>query len=284
MDEMRPQRDLRSKQERDRRSDPPPGEPALDPQLPGAPVEDPPRWWGNHLSEVRWQLEMYRMLVDPVFRGQGVPRGDGRPVLLMPGFGAGDYTLFVMGDWLRRLGYAPSFAGFLTNTDCSNRALERVEQSVTRLNERHGRRVALIGHSRGGHFARAMASRHPDQVSHAISMGANLRGMRGISAPTQGALWLTRAVQRRIGRAEGPGCLTDACTCDFARDFGRPFPEHRVKLTSIYSKGDGVVRWEGCIVPYGDNVEITGSHVGLAFNRKAYREIGRALAEPALAS
>ena len=248
----------------------------------GALREHPPRWWGNHPAELRWQLELYRLLVDPVFRGQGVPRGDGRPVLLLPGLGAGDYTLAVIGSWLGRIGYAAGTAGFVTNTDCSNRALERIERRVSALNERHGRRVALIGHSRGGHLARAMACRGPDQVSHVIALAANLQQMLGISAPTQGAVALARALQRRLGRAQRPGCLTEACTCDFTRDFNSPFPDNRVRLTSIYSKEDGVVRWEGCLVPYADCVEVTGSHVGLIFNRKVYRAVGRALAAPEL--
>jgi len=54
------------------------------------------------------------------------------------------------------------------------------------------------------------------------------------------------------------------------------FPED-VPLTSIYSRGDGVVWWEACTVPYARNVEVTGSHVGLAFNRKAYRAVAEAL-------
>jgi triacylglycerol lipase len=240
------------------------------------------RWWGNHPAELRWQLELYRLLVDPVFRGHGVPQGDGRPVLLMPGFGAGDYALLVLSSWLRRIGYAPHTAGFITNTACSDRAIERVERRVAALNEGFGRRVALVGHSRGGHFARAMARRRPDQVSHAIAIAANLREQLGISAPTQGAVALARTLQRRLGRAPLPSCLTDGCTCGFSRDLRRPFPEQRVRLTSIYSKEDGVVRWEGCLVPYADCVEVTGSHVGLIFNRKAYRAMGHALAAPEL--
>ena len=55
-----------------------------------------------------------------------------------------------------------------------------------------------------------------------------------------------------------------------------------VRLTSIYSKDDGVVRWEGAVVPEADCVEVTGSHVGLAFNRKVYRAIAEALALPEL--
>jgi pimeloyl-ACP methyl ester carboxylesterase len=131
------------------------------------------------LAETRWCLELARLLADPVWRGVGVPPGDGRPVVWMPGFGGGDQTLLVMAAWLRRLGYRTRFVGFVTNSDCSDRALDRVERTVEELWSSHGRRVALIGHSRGGHFARALAGRRPDRVSHAISTGADLQGMFG---------------------------------------------------------------------------------------------------------
>ena len=68
------------------------------------------------------------------------------------------------------------------------------------------------------------------------------------------------------------------CDCQFTRDFTGAFPEARVRMTSIYSKGDGVVWWEGCIVPYGECVQVGGSHVGLIFNRSSYRAIAHALA------
>ena len=73
-------------------------------ELPPLPTD---RWWGDHLRETRWPLELSRLLVDPVFRGHDVPRGDGRPVILMPGFGGGDQTLLVLAAWLRRIGYRP---------------------------------------------------------------------------------------------------------------------------------------------------------------------------------
>jgi triacylglycerol lipase len=239
------------------------------------------RWWlGRPLAELRWQLELQRLLVDPVFHGRGVPRGDGRPVVLAPGFLAGDYTLLVLGAWLRRIGYRPYTCGFVANVDCSNRALERVEGRVEAVHRRHGRRVALIGHSRGGHFVRALAARRPDRVSHGISLGADLRRMLGISLPTRVAVSGARAGLQWTRRAGADDCFTTQCSCPFTRDYGRPFPERRVRLTSIYSKGDGVVRWEGCVVPYAQAVEVRGSHVGLVFNRKAYRAIAAALAEP----
>jgi pimeloyl-ACP methyl ester carboxylesterase len=242
------------------------------------------RWWGAHLRETRWQLELYRLLVDPVFRGAGVPRGDGRPVILLPGFGGGDQTVLVLASWLRRIGYRPYTCGFVTNLGCADRAVERVERRLERLGERHGRRAALIGHSRGGHYARALAVRRPELVSHAISIGAGLRQMLATSYPTQAAAAAARRVVLRSGRARSALCLTEACDCGFTRDFTAVFPADRVRLTSIYSKGDGVVRWQAAIVPDADCVEVTGSHVGLVFNRKTYRAIAIALAEPELPS
>jgi triacylglycerol lipase len=98
------------------------GEGLLPPEVPAD------RWWlGRPLAELRWQLELSRLVADPVFHGRDVPRGNGRPVVLAPGFLAGDFTLLVMRDWLRRIGYRPYTCGFVANVDCSNRALERVD-------------------------------------------------------------------------------------------------------------------------------------------------------------
>jgi len=240
-----------------------------------APAEE--RWWGRHLHEVRWQLEAARLLADPVFHGRGVPHGDGRPVLLLPGFLAGDYTLFVMASWLRRIGYRPHFAGFVLNVGCSERALRQVEARARELHERHGRRVAIIGHSRGGHFARALAAREPELVSHAIALGGGLVDQQAISAPTQAAVAAVRTVHRHTtDRRERLGCLRDDCACAFGIDYRAPLRDD-VALTSIYSRGDGVVRWQSCIAPDANCIEVTGSHVGLAFNRKVYRAIANAL-------
>jgi triacylglycerol lipase len=250
-------------------------------ELPVIPDE---RWWGDHLRETRWTLELSRLLADPVFRGRGVSRGDGRPLILIPGFGGGDYTLVVLAAWLRRLGYDPHTAGFVTNTGCSDRGADRVEHRLEQLHRRHGRRVALIGHSRGGHYVRALAHRRPELVSHGISIGAGLQRMLATSYPTQLAAAAARRAALRTRRARSAACLTDACDCRFGSDFAGAFPADRVRLTSIYSKGDGVVRWQAALVPYAECVEVSGSHVGLIFNRKTYRAIANALAEPELPS
>lgn len=240
------------------------------------------RWWGRPLAETRWCLELCRLLTDPVLYGVGVPHGDGRPVVLMPGFLGGDQTVSVIAAWLARLGYRPRLCGFVINAGCSERTLDRVERTVEGLWRKHGRRVALIGHSRGGHFARALAARRPDRVSHAISMGADLQGMFGASAPTLWAVGVARRAVQASGGASNPACMSAHCGCRFSHDFARPFPFEEVRLTSVYSKGDGVVHWQCQVIPHAECVEVTGSHVGLVFNRKVYRVIAEVLARPEL--
>jgi len=251
---------------------------AFDPTPPGHGDERPDdRWWGRPVAEFRWQAELARLLVDPVYRGEGITRGRGEPVVLIPGFLAGDGSLRVMRGWLDRMGYDAHAAGIVANVDCSDRALNRLDELVERIHRRTGRKVALIGHSRGAHFAKALAHRRPERVSCAVSLGAGLDTPFDISVPTRMAVAAFRELHAvtsdRIARN---GCFTDTCRCAFARDYAGAFPES-IELTSIYSKGDGVVRWRACVVPYARNVEVTGSHVGLAFNRKAYREVARAL-------
>jgi pimeloyl-ACP methyl ester carboxylesterase len=241
------------------------------------------RWWGRHVSEFRWTAELSVLPFDPVFYGLGVPHGNGKPVLLIPGFLAADASLSVMGGWLFRLGYKPRFSGIrLANVDCSDRAVNRLEQRLEQIVAKNGRKAALVGHSRGGHFAKALASRRPDLVDQVISMGSGLDTPFDISVPTKAAVAGARTVLHALSeQAREKGCLTATCDCPFTRDYCAPFPSDRVQLTSIYSWGDGVVWPPACIVDYATNVRVPGSHIGLAFNRHAYRVIARTLAPAA---
>jgi len=228
---------------------------------------------------MRWQAELACLLVDPVYRGVGIPGGTGASVILLPGFLAGDASLAVMRDWLRRIGYTPVASGMLANVGCSDRALDRLEARLDGVLHRSGRPVALVGHSRGAHFAKAMAHRCPEKVAAVVSLGAGLDAPFDVSVPTQWTLAAFRMLYAYTSdRVARNGCLTDTCRCRFARDYAGDFPA-RVPLTSIYSKEDGVVRWPACVVPYARCVEVSGSHVGLAFNRKVYRVLAETLAE-----
>lgn len=239
-------------------------------------------WWGRHWAEIGWQLQLYRLLGSPLYReGRGVPRGDGRPVVLIPGFLAPDSTLGLLGGWLRKIGHDPHGSGLGgVNVECFDTALDRVEAHVEKLHADSGRRVALVGHSRGGHFAKALARRRPELISHALSMGAGLDKPLPVSAPVMAAAIGIQGVHRR--RARGTmveGCMTGACGCRAFRDLEAPFPAE-VPLTSIYTRGDGCVRWQFCRVDYARNVEVPGGHVGLAFERAVYKAIADELATP----
>ena len=176
------------------------------------------------------------------------------------------------------MGHRPKRAGISFNVACSDLAVDRLSKVLLHASLSSGRKVAIIGHSRGGHFARALAVRHPEQVAQVISMGSGLDQPFDISEPTRLAVdGVRRVIARRDPERAALGCFTHECLCRYAADYRAPFPES-VPLTSLYSKGDGVVRWRACIVPYARCVEVQGSHIGLAFNRYAYREIAATLA------
>lgn len=113
-------------------------------------------------------------------------------------------------------------------------------------------------------------------------MGADLQGLFGASTPTLVAVDVARRAVHASGRARNHACLSRHCGCPFSHDFARPFPFEQVRLTSIYSKGDGVVHWRCQVIPDADCIEVTGSHIGLVFNRKVYGAVAGALALPEL--
>jgi triacylglycerol lipase len=236
-------------------------------------------WWGDHLREAGWQLQLAQLLRSPIYRGEGVPHGDGRTVVLLPGFLAGDFTLGVLSGWLSRIGYTPFGTGMRANVDCMDRALDRVEERVGALHDASGRRVALIGHSRGAHFAKALAHRRPDWISHVISMGAGLDEPLAVSTPIKAIVVGVGAAHRRNDPSLPAGCMTGDCTCRAFSDYHAPFPAE-IPITSIFTPRDGCLR-QGCFdVPYARRVEVGGGHVGLAFERRVYAAIADALAAP----
>lgn len=238
-----------------------------------------PPFRGNVLGEARWQLELAALLASPVHRGVDVPRGDGAPVVVVPGFLAGDVSLAVLRAWLRRMGHRTYRSGIAWNVDCSEAAVRRLDRRVTDVAERTGRPVALIGHSRGGLLAHAVSVRRPSRVRGVITMGSPLSSPLDASVLTLAAVGWARLGQNLL-RPARPQCLTTTCPCAFGTDLGRPAP---VPLTTIRTSEDGIVRPESCAAPAGygggsvRDVVVRGSHLGLCVNAGVYREIARVL-------
>src|ERR687898_1535066 len=122
--------------------------------------------------EGRIGLEWAALRRSDVFHGAGVPPGYGRGVLLIPGFLAGDGSLGTMSQWLRAAGYRTKSAGIRSNIACSEVACARLEERLECLAERTGRRVVIVGQSRGGGLAKALGARRPDLVSGVVTLGS----------------------------------------------------------------------------------------------------------------
>ena len=232
--------------------------------------------WG----ESRFALERVALLRDPVFRGEGVPPGDGSPVLLVPGFMAGDATLRVMAGWLRRLGYHPCRARMRANVDCLARAMERLEARAAELAGEHGRPVTVIGQSRGGNMARVLAVRRPDLVAGIVTLGS----------PTVDPFAVHPLVRAQVvavgllGSAGLPGlfsrqCYQGECCQQVREDATAPFPPG-VRFLAVYSRSDGIVDWRACLDPAARHAEVRSSHAGMGVHPAVYRAVGAALAAP----
>lgn len=232
----------------------------------------PPLW-----RESRMGLELAALLRDPVFRGDGVTDGGGQPVLLVPGFLAGDDSLRVMSRWLRSTGHHPSRAGIRINVACSGRAVESLEHRLERLVDERGRRAAIIGHSRGGTFARVLAHRRPDLVCGAVMLGC----AQGDPLAVHPLVRAQVEVIATLGRLGVPGlfsraCLDGRCCAGFWEAFQAP-PRRGVGLVSVYSRSDGVVRWQACLDPATEQVEVKSTHCGMAVHPDVFRVVAASL-------
>jgi len=194
------------------------------------------------------------------------PRGDGHPVLVLPGFLAGDYSTRPLRGFLRELCYdargwkqGPNLG---PNADRMKLMLERVRQ----LHARHGRKLSLVGWSLGGIYARELARAVPQQVRCVITMGSPFAD---ISATHATRLLAIRPGGRPVHENEA-----------IRNMLALPIP---VPSTSIYSRTDGIVHWQSCLqeeTESAENVEVDCSHTGMGFHAEVFAIVADRLALP----
>lgn len=198
------------------------------------------------------------------------PRGDGHPVIVLPGFVTSDYATSVLRAYLKALGHDARTWDLGRNLGPKAIGLqgERLVERVKAVHEQTGRTVSLVGWSLGGVMARLVARRHPEMVRQIITLGSPF-----IGSPKASNVWrtyemLTRhRVDDRHARSQ-MGEVSAALT---------------VPSTAIFSKSDGVVAWQNCREPRGtvsDNIEVWGSHCGLVFNASVLYAVADRLAMP----
>jgi triacylglycerol lipase len=213
--------------------------------------------------------------VSPVYWGCGIARGEGEPVIVVPGLLGTDWYLFEIYRWLRRIGYRSFFSQIGQNADCPDFISQVLLETVSRIFQETGQKVMIVGHSLGGMQARGLALDHPEMISGVISMGSPIRETARVHP------FVVETTRRLSERAWGhlrQTCFSSHCSCNFAKNMLTP-SKFEVEHFSIYSRTDGVVDWRSCLEEEETrNFEVESTHIGMAFHPHVYQVIAACLA------
>ncbi len=215
------------------------------------------------VAELFSWAEFPRLLLSAPLLMRGA-RGDGRTVIVMPGFGAGDLSTLPLRQYLGSLGYNVRGWNRGANDGEVMALLEEMKSLTMRESATVAAKVDLIGWSLGGYIAREVARELPEFVNSVITMGS----------PVVGGPKYTRVAE--VFRARGMDL--DEIEREVDARYATPL---KVPVTAIYSKRDGVVAWEACIDEVSDgvdHVEVTASHIGLGYSADVFRIIADRLA------
>lgn len=204
------------------------------------------------LAEARAPFEILRFLRGAP-RLRDLPRGDGHPVILIPGFGADGLALVPLRRSLESLGYAAEDWGQGRNLGMRPAIRDALARRLEQLAHGDTRAVTLIGWSLGGVFARELARAYPHRVRRVITLGSPING----SPDANNMVRLFRLANR--GRTHRPD----------REAFERRKLAPPVPCTAIYTRSDGIVDWRASVereAANTQNLEVRGSHVGLVFN------------------
>lgn len=224
----------------------------------------------DSLTEMpRFVMEAARLpLMLPTLLAQA-PKGDGHPVMVLPGFTAGDDSTLSLRRFLTRLNYKtlPWLQG--TNTGRPE-LLEGAMRRFYRTHHALETPISLVGQSLGGVFAREIAREFPDAVRCVITLGSPFA--------TTDSTTVNPMMERLFERMSG---MT-------VEEMRAQMPEVRLQqslempATAVYSKEDGVVSWRTCIEPeteITENIRVTGSHSGMAVNDHVLHVVADRLAQ-----
>jgi pimeloyl-ACP methyl ester carboxylesterase len=207
------------------------------------------------------------------------PARDADPVLLVPGFMAGDYTLAPLARTLRGQGYRTYRAGImLANKSCTLDTAEMLEARLEAIVARREQRVQVVGHSLGGMLARGIAARRPDLVSGIVTMGSPVLAP-GAHHRALGVFVLGLVSLSKVGVANvmNETCVGGECALESFQEAQAPLPTD-VAYTAIWSRNDGIVDYRACLDPAATHVEVRASHIGMAVDPRVSDRVLDALA------
>jgi hypothetical protein len=191
--------------------------------------------------------------------------GDGRPVVLVPGFGADDASLIPLRRFLARRRHDVYPSGLGRVGDDVMALASRVATRVRSVSALTGQRVSIVGWSIGGVLAREAARDNPDVVARVITMGTPVEG-----GPSYTALASRYPEAMKAGiRA----LIEERHRVDIA-----------VPVTALWSENDGIVLPAACIdhrTPGAENVQVSCTHLGFGVDPTVFRIVADRLARTA---
>lgn len=193
-----------------------------------------------------------------------LPRGDGRPVLVCPGFSGDDTSTLALRTVLARLGHDVRGWGLGRNVGDVPALIDRLAERVQSVAQKTGDRVALVGWSLGGYLAREAARERPHAVRRVVTLGSPVRG---------GPRYTQLAPFYRLG-----GLDLDAVEREVLVRESAPI---LAPVTAIYSRLDGIVAWRACIDEASgvtEHVEVRTSHLGLGISTEVFGIVAERLA------
>jgi len=195
------------------------------------------------------------------------PRGDGHPVLVLPGLVASDTSTRPLRSFLESRGYAVSGWRQGRNLGLREGVQHAMVDLVHELNDTHGRKVSLIGWSLGGLYARQLAKMMPERVRSVITLGSPFA-----AGPKATNAW--RVYEMASGRR------ADEEDSRFGGSMAGTPP---VPTTAIFSRTDGVCAWQGCkekTTATSESIEVESSHCGMGHHPAAVYAVADRLAQP----
>lgn len=204
------------------------------------------------------------------------PRGDGHPVLLLPGFMGGEGSLFALEALLRNRGYAVQTWGLGRNVGFRPGHASAIEQKIRYMHHESGRKVSLLGWSLGGVFALYGAHQVVECVRTVITLGSPVTvDASGTAVPP-----LLKALYRLVAHPLGSAAHSMQPRAKTMRE-RKPLP---IPVSCLYSLSDGIVPPQEATIE-GDpalheNIRVWGSHTGLGFNPLVLQIVADRLAQP----
>lgn len=223
-----------------------------------------------------------RMLLEAASTGRrarvpAAPNGHGRPVLLVAGFGAPNRSLDRLSTWLRASDWRTYRAPIGINVNCSQRTIDVLIARAEAAHEATGKRLIVIGQSRGGLHARALAGLRPDLMEATIALGSPVLDPLDVRPAVA---WQVRTLAK-LGSRGVRGLITNDCAdgacCEAYRAALSAPPPDGVRAFAIYSPMDEIVSPAACTDPHADCRPVDCSHQMMGMNVAVWREIASIL-------